>query len=563
MGATSFHCVTLSDFNLDNFNALLANDDAGPCVHVTGTGFGQLHQALLDPGAPCWQKEANTAIVWTRPESVSPTFKNLKNFQAVSLDQVLEEVDEFARLLASIHDRVSTVLVPAWTTPPAEHGLGLLEMQEGVGIAGTLMHMNMRLSSRLSGHAGYYVLDAQRWIHKGGSTACNPKLWSRAKIPFSNQVFKAAVGDVKAALRAVGGGARKLVVVDLDNTLWGGVVGDEGWENVRLGGHDPIGEAFVDFQHALKALTHRGIALGMVSKNTEEVALEAIEKHPEMVLALDDFAGWRINWEDKARNVAELVKELNLGLQSVVFIDDNPFERARVAEALSEVLVPEWPEDPLLYTRTLRSMNCFDAPSLTSEDRKRASMYVAERKRTSLKSEVQSMEQWLHTLDMTVQVESPNDSNFARIAQLLNKTNQMNLRTRRMSEKELQDWLKGDNRGLFAFKVSDRFGEAGLTGILSLEQRDNTAFLTDFILSCRVMGRQVEETMVAVAARQATQMGLSRLVAEYLPTPKNKPCLEFWQRSGFDSGEESGIFTWTLQNEYPVPGHIRLAYDPS
>ena len=558
MNGQDIRCVTLSDFNVDNFNALLANDEAQPSVEVIGTDFGQVQQYVLNRGASCWSKDPDCAVVWTRPEAVVPTFGGLKAFEAVELDDTLAEVDEFARRLTLLEDRVDTVLVPTWTSPPKENGLGLLDMRDGVGITNTLMRMNLRLAEALADRAGFFVMDAGRWMHEGGSAAYNPKLWAMAKVPFTNDVFTAAVRDVKSALQAVSGQAKKLIVLDLDNTLWGGIVGDDGWENLQLGGHDAVGEAYARFQRALKAMTNRGILLGIVSKNTEAVALEAFEKHPEMVLTLDDFAGWRINWEDKAKNVAALVEELNLGLQSVVFIDDNPFERGRVRDALPEVFVPEWPDDPFRYRQKLLSMRCFDTTTLTEEDRQRALMYVAQRKRTSAKDEVDSLDQWLDTLDMTVQIEPFNDANRARILQLLNKTNQMNLRTRRMSEAELVEWLDDAERCSKAFRVSDRFGESGLSGILSIEKRGDVAYFEDFILSCRVMGREVEEAMVAVAVAEARQMGAKTLAAEYQPTLKNAPCLKFWERSGFKNGQSQHVFCWSLDKSYAVPDHIVL-----
>lgn len=556
--ADQLRCVTLADFNLDNFNSRLANDDAQPPVEVVDTDYGQVRQHLLDPYAACWKGDPDCAVVWTRPEIMAPTFGRLKNFESVNLGDVLEEVDEFANQLTALKDRVDTVLIPSWTTPPKERGLGLLDMQNGIGIANTLMRMNLRLSEALADRTGFFVLDANRWVQKGGDSAYNPKLWAMAKVPFASKVFETAVGDVKGALRAVRGDTKKLIVLDLDDTLWGGVVGEDGWENLQIGGHDPVGEAFADFQRALKAMTNRGILLGIVSKNTEEVALEAFEKHPEMVLSLDDFAGWRINWDDKAKNVAALVEELNLGRQSAVFIDDNSFERGRVREALPEVFVPEWPDDPFRYRQKLRSLRCFDTSTLTEEDRERASMYVAQRKRSSVKSEVDSLDEWLGTLDMTVEVEPLTDGNRARVVQLLNKTNQMNLRTRRMAEAELIDWLEAENRCLRALRVSDRFGESGLTGIFSLEKKGKEVHFADFILSCRVMGRRVEEAMLAVATEEARKMGGTSVVAEYLPTEKNAPCLEFWEQSRFENGQSEHAFRWALGTPYPVPDHIDL-----
>jgi FkbH-like protein len=288
---------------------------------------------------------------------------------------------------------------------------------------------------RYSNRIPWYVGTAN-WVELTGGRAFNPRLWYLGKVPFGNELFKAAVRDLKASLRGIQGQARKLVILDLDDTLWGGIVGDVGWRKLVLGGHDPAGEALVDFQHELKALTRHGIVLAIVSKNEESVALEAIREHPEMILRKDDFANWRINWEDKAKNIAELTADLNLGLDSTVFIDDNPVERARVREALPEVLVPDWPEDKRLYPHALRSLDCFDKPAISEEDRRRQQMYVIERKRTELKIQVGSVEGWLQTLDLIVKTEPLNAANVGRLTQLLNKTNQMNLSTRRMIEQE-------------------------------------------------------------------------------------------------------------------------------
>jgi len=367
-------------------------------------------------------------------------------------------------------------------------------------------------------------------------------------------VFREAAKDIKAALRGIYGQSRKLVVLDLDDTLWGGIVGDDGWQNLQLGGHDATGEAFVDFQRMLKALTRRGVLLGVVSKNTESVAIEAIESHPEMVLKLEDFAGWRINWDDKARNIAELTEELNLGLQSVVFIDDNPIERSRVRAALPEVLVPEWPTDKTQYVGALLALDCFEPPRLSNEDRERAKMYATERTRQALKANVSSVDDWLSSLETEVTVESLSSANVKRAAQLLNKTNQLNLRTRRMTEAELLAWAEAEDHRVWTISVRDRFGASGLTGILGLAVNGSSTSVSveDFVLSCRVMGRRVEEVMLAVAARHARGLGAKSLVATYEETPKNRPCLEFFQRSGMPS-TDGREFRLSLDAEVDMP----------
>ena len=255
--------------------------------------------------------------------------------------------------------------------------------------------------------------------------------------------------------------------MDLDDTLWGGIVGDDGWQNLSLGGHDAIGEAFVDFQKELKALSRRGVLLAIVSKNDEAIALEAIDKHPEMLLRREDFVAWRINWT-KA-NLEELVRGVNLGLDSAVFIDDNLSERARVRETLSEVLVPDWPEDKTQYVTALRALNCFNAVSVTEEDRSRTSSYVAERERQGSLNAVGSLDEWLQTLGLVVEVEELSSLNLPRAVQLLNKTNQMNLQTRRMPEGEIAAWSQESGCKVWTFRVKDRFSDYGLTGLASLK----------------------------------------------------------------------------------------------
>ena len=371
-------------------------------------------------------------------------------------------------------------------------------------------------------------------------------------------MFKAAIPDIKAALRGVNGRAKKLLVVDLDDTLWGGIVGEVGVEGLVLGGHDRLGEAFLDFQRALKALVRRGVLLGIVSKNEEQVALSAINSHPEMVLGQADFAGWRIDWTDKAHHIASLAAELNLGLQDVVFIDDNRTERARVREALPEVLVPDWPADPSHYAATLEQMVCFDAPDRTWEDGARNQMYAEEKERHTDREAVGALDEWLHTLALQVSAERVNRTNVRRTIQLLNKTNQMNLSTRRLSEAELVEWVEQEGREAWVYRVEDRFGDSGLTGILSLQAVSGGGRVVDFVLSCRVMGRGVEETLLHHAVARAQVLGWEELLVEYLPTEKNKPCLDLMSLALQPLKGDLQLFHWPIASEFPLPGHVEF-----
>jgi len=551
------HCLMVSDFTIGGLAPILGARSPGPPLQSVVAPFDQVVPTLIDGGLPCWRPAPDVAIVWTRPHAVIRSFADIVSSHHVDLETVLAEVDEFAEHLRGAAQRARIVIVPTWTWPSYDRGLGMLNLSPRYGPAYFLMRMNARLIDRLAALANVYVLDANRWVASVGPTAQNPKMWHLGKIAFSPDVFTHAAADVKAVLRAVAGEARKLVVVDLDDTLWGGVVGEVGWRNLDLGGHSPIGEAFVAFQHGLKGLTRRGVVLGIVSKNTEAIALEAIDSHPEMVLRRGDFAGWRINWRDKAQNIAELVQELNLGLDSVVFIDDSPAERARIRAALPEVLTPEWPEDRLFYDQALSELDCFDTPYLGVEDRARTSMYVAERGRRVLRESAQSLDDYLASLNLKVTYENVDASNVKRAGQLLNKTNQMNLTTRRMPEADFSEWSGGENNHALLFRVSDRHGDYGLTGIASFTVEGHTAVITDFVLSCRVLGRGVENAMLGMLAELARDIGLNRLVATYRPTDRNAPCLAFFaEQSGFQ--QEGPLFTWSLVTPYPSSRHVAI-----
>ncbi|HUA15087.1 MAG TPA: HAD-IIIC family phosphatase [Verrucomicrobiae bacterium] len=559
MNPKAIQVELISDFNLQTLGNYLENNEALPAVAARVAPFGRVVPWLLNQDAG---DRSSFAVVWASPTGVIPAFADAVQGQAVHENDTLEQVRQFARHIVSAKTRFRSVLVCAWTLPGWQRGLGLLDLQNPAGLRNLLLKMNLELIAALQNQPGIFILDAHEWIESAGKNAYSPKLWYLSKTPYGGDVLKQAALGIKSALQAILGETRKLIVTDLDDTLWGGVVGDIGWENLRLGGHDHVGEAYIDLQRALKMLRNRGILLAIASKNDESVALEALRKHPEMVLRPEDFAAWRINWRDKAASIAEIAAELRLGPQSIVFLDDNPVERARVREAFPEVLVPDWPSDKTLGAMTLLQMTCFDSAQSTSEDRSRAEMYAAEQKREDLKAEVPGVDDWLRSLETKVVVEELNRSNQSRVAQLFNKTNQMNLATRRMSESEIAAWAGRDGRHLFAFRVSDRFGDSGLTGILTLDFEGDSLRIVDFILSCRVMGRQVEEAMLAVASEFCRQHKGQRLLARYIPTAKNKPCHEFWMRSGFEPNSSREVFTWNLNRKYPTPSAVEIRFAP-
>jgi FkbH-like protein len=543
----------VSDFNAELLKRYLENDERAPALTVEARNFGEVYPALLDEGG----RKVDFGIVWTTPAGAVPSFAKASSLQPVDHGAILEEVRGFARALMRYATRARFVLVTAWSVPLAQRGYGMLDWRPGLGLHHLVARMNLALTEALADAPAIFVLDPTAWMQAAGTAAASPRMWFAGKVPYGNRVFQEAVGDIKAAMNGALGTARKLIVLDLDDTLWGGVIGETGWEGIRLGGHDPIGEAYVAFQEALKALSNRGVQIAVVSKNDEPVAVEAFDRHPEMRLRRADLAGWRINWGDKARNIAELVADLNLGLDAVVFIDDNKVERGRIREALPAILVPDWPDDPCLFAARLTALGCFDTAAVSEEDRARGRMYADERERRTAQAQVGSMEEWLRDLGIEVRVDPLQRADVARATQLFNKTNQLNMATRRLSEQELVDWASAPNRRLWTVRVKDRFGELGLTGLISVEIDGRAARVVDFILSCRAMGRKVEETMLHVASRCAALAGADALHLTFIPTKRNAPCLRALESSGLTRlGEHE--FAWIEKGVFPLPEPVTL-----
>ncbi len=546
--------LLLSDVNMANFAGALRSESAAMPIQAVDPGFGTVFQVLHDPTAAAWEPKPDLTVIWTRPEGVLPSYAAALSGERVAPEAIVEEVRRFTDAIRGAASRTRWMLVASWVPTFASRGLGIIDLHDPSGARALLARANAELLEALRGLPQCWVVDAAAWADNNADR----KLWYAAKVPFSPATLRAAARDVRAFLSAATGKARKLVILDLDNTLWGGIVGEEGYQGVRLGGHDPVGEAFVDFQRALLALTRRGVVLAVASKNEESVALEAFRNHPDMVLREQHLAAWRINWRDKSENIREMLEELRLGADAAVFLDDQPAERARVAEAFPTMLVPDWPADGLSSVERLDRLACFDLLGISDEDVARAQSYASERQRRELQASATSSDDWLAQLGVQVKLTPLGDSDLARTAQLLNKTNQMNLRTRRLSEAELLEWTRSGSRSLLVCRVADRFSDFGLTGIISVDVRDGVGHVEDFVLSCRVMTRRVEETLLRAATLEAARLGARELVAEFIPTPRNAPMLSFMQGSGMASADGQR-FTRSTDDVPPPPAGLEIS----
>ncbi len=367
----------------------------------------------------------------------------------------------------------------------------------------------------------------------GRSTFADPKLYYVAKMPISLAALPAVAKLVVDVVRSLQGAVKKCLVLDLDNTLWGGVIGDDGLSGIQIG-ELGTGHAFSDFQKWLKELKNRGILLTVCSKNNEDTAKEPFEKHPEMVLRLEDFSMFVANWEDKARNIRTIQQALNIGMDSMVFLDDNPFERELVRTMIPEITVLELPEDPALYLQYLRGLDLFETASYSREDAGRTEQYREKAQRAAFEAAFQSYDDYLEALQMRASAAAFDPFHYPRIAQLTQRSNQFNLRTVRYTEAEIEALAQDDSRIGLYFTLKDKFGDHGLISVVVLEkQPEDTLFISEWLMSCRVLKRGMEEFIVDKILSVAAQQGFRRVVGEYIPTPKNAMVKDLYEQLGF------------------------------
>lgn len=376
--------------------------------------------------------------------------------------------------------------------------------------------------------------------------------WYQGKMEIAPN---AAIDYGELVVRLIGaqmGRSRKCLVFDLDNTLWGGVIGDDGLEGIVLGEGSALGEAFLAIQKYAISLKEAGVILAVCSKNDASIARHAFENHPEMLLSLDDIALFVANWDDKAKNLVTIASELNIGLDALVFVDDNAVERSRIRESLPDVAVPELPADPAFYVPTIASAGYFEAVAFTTDDSKRAQQYKENADRKRLQDRLTSMSDFLRGLNMETDYGQVDSISLVRATQLINKTNQFNATTERLTEGDIQEFASESKNAVYQFRLRDRFGDNGLVSVILLGQAEgNTAALeiVNWVMSCRVFGRQFEDEIMNIIIDIARNREASTLRATYVPNDRNKVICELFPRLGFTkhSVERDGSINWELQ----------------
>lgn len=549
------------------FAAALRQRGFAPSFWISG--FGQYQQDILDAGSGLYAHDPNVVVLYLDGEDL---FRELlQNPLAQLADARLAHAERTAAQLQSLVETISTrlpkatVIVNTTAVPPLNALTGL-EYNSEYGIQESLSAYNRALAVLTTGHAGVVVIDAAGLTASMGFERWrDARMWYLARLRHSRLALEALAERYASTIAARLGRLKKCIALDLDNTLWGGIIGEDGFEGIRLG-EEGIGLAFAEFQEELLNLNRKGVLLALCSKNNPQDALQVIRDHPGMRLREEHFAAVRINWEDKASNLRALAEELNIGLDSFVFVDDNPVERTWVRQSAPEVFVPEWPADPVEYKTALLRLASehFLKLGVTAEDRKRGEIYQAQAARRKLESTGSSLEEFYRALEMRIRIGRANPFTTPRIAQLTQKTNQFNLTTRRYTEAEIRAASEDAHTEVFWLELTDRFGPSGIVGVLILKEDVGGAWSVDtFLLSCRVMGRTVENAFLGAVVRE---LGVSRLHGEFLPTTKNAPVKDLYERLGFErlGGPEEERF-WKLDDavtRLEIPPWFEIMIDP-
>ena len=531
----------------------------GVALECIAGPFGQVAQQALSPDSEIKQAKPDAVVVALdfRGLPLRPTPGDTAAAQAT----VRQVLDHLTAIREGIKQGGKAICILQTIARPVEPYFGSLDF----AMPGTLRHLidavNRGIASSLAGTEDILLDVAGLAEAVGLAEWHSPMEWNLAKVPFASAFLPLYADHVCRLIGAIQGKSRRCLVLDLDNTLWSGVIGDDGVEGIIIGQGDATGEAHLTLQHAVLSLRDRGIVLAVSSKNDDEVARLPFQTHPEMVIREEHIAVFQANWNDKASNIEAIAEELSLGLDAMVFLDDNPTERGLVRRLLPQVAVPELPEDPSLYARILMASGYFETITFSAEDRTRADFYQDNARRIALQKQAGDVDAYLASLQMVISFRPFDDVGRARITQLINKSNQFNLTTRRYSEAEVRDVARDPDYYTLQVGLTDIYGNNGMISVVICQRSRSDWRVDTWLMSCRVLGRRVENAILRELLGEARKRGIQRIIGAYRPTARNKMVEDHYAKLGFSVMErgEDGTVLWELDvasasvEDVPIP----------
>lgn len=500
------------------------------------SGYNRFSEDVLFENPDLRNFKPDIAFIHTNWRNVSQFPELMEATDAVE-NRVRHEMDRFESIWKKIHADLGAVIVQNNFDLPQLRPLGNLEASESFGRVNFLQRLNAEFASYARNHSRFLINDI---FYLSAQVGLNdwfaPSYWYNFHMALSPTATVALARNVAGIIKSVYGKSKKCLVLDLDNTLWGGVIGDDGVQNLILGRDHPVGESFLDFQRYVKDLQRRGVLLAVCSKNDSENAKEGFS-HPDCILKLEDFGAFRANWDPKPGNIREIAAELNIGLDSLVFVDDNPAERALVADQLPEVAVPEVGSEVSRFAEILERERYFELDRLVSDDLNRAAYYSANAQRSNSQAGFQNYGEFLASLEMTAEIAPFSSVYLERITQLINKTNQFNLTTKRYTGAEVESFAHDPARITLYGRLADKFGDNGLVSVLVGRANGTAVELDLWLMSCRVLNREMELAMFDTLVEQCQARGIRKIVGVYIPSKKNGMVAQHYETLGFTRGE--------------------------
>lgn len=500
---------------------------------VFDADYNQIDAQLIDVSSETYSFNPDVIILYISTDKLYEQFLDLdSSIRSCFAEDTVTKIKSYWDMISA---NCSAKVIQTNFTEIDDRAFGNYSDKTDISFIYQIRKLNFLLEEAMRDRKEVYPLDlASVQVKMGIKQFYDPVLYYSSKMAVSLDAIASISKNVSDIVRALMGSFKKGVILDLDNTLWGGVIGDDGPGGIEIG-ELGSGHAYADFQRWLKQLKDRGILLCVCSKNNEDTAKEPFEINEEMILKLDDFSMFVANWEDKASNIKYIQKSLNIGMDSLVFIDDNPFERNLVRNLIPEITVPELPEDPASYLSFLQDENLFETASYSTDDKDRTKQYQAEIKRKSLEQEFVSIDDYLKNLEMTAEAKAFEPIRYARIAQLTQRSNQFNLRTIRYSEADIEKMASDESYITLYYTLKDKFGDHGLVSVVIMKKNSSEeAFIDTWLMSCRVLKRGMEEFIVNKFVETAKNNGIKKLNAEYIKTQKNSMVKDIYKTMGFN-----------------------------
>lgn len=523
--------------------------ERGYQINLFEAEYNQVERQFLDPSSELYQFDADFIVVF------QSTHKLGEKHSLLAADWQETLADDRLAFLASLCENPSLAnkKIICLDYPEIEDTVfGSYATKVTASFTYQVRKLNMGLMDLSQQYANFFVCDIAALQNKlGRDLMFAPNVYVSTEMVLSLDALPYVASRIMDIVCAAKGQFKKCLILDLDNTVWGGVIGDDGLEGIQLGHGLGIGKAFTEFQMWVKKLKQRGIIICVASKNNEDTAKEPFEKHPDMVLKLDDIAVFQANWETKVDNIRTIQRILNIGFDSMVFLDDNPFERNIVRENIPGITVPELPVDPGEYLEYLYSLNLFETASYSNADKDRTKQYQVEARRVSLQKTFSNETDFLKSLDMESVVSGFTKFNTPRVAQLSQRSNQFNLRTVRYTEADIEALASDPDVIDLSFTLEDKFGDNGLVVVIVMKRQDaETLFVDTWLMSCRVLKRGMENFTLNTMVERAKAAGYRRIIGEYLPTPKNKMVEDHYASLGFQKIEGAPTAQYVLDVDH-------------